>query len=43
MGIITRNTITFYLPTDSVGVESVGEFGSSSAGGFVSKKRLSYI
>jgi hypothetical protein len=40
MGKITRNTITFYLPTDSIGVQSVGEFGTENAGGFVTKKEV---
>jgi len=40
MGQIKRNTIVFFLPTDSVGVENFGEFGTKSAGGFVSKKRI---
>jgi hypothetical protein len=40
MGQIKRETIMFLLPTDSVGIENVGEFGTKDAGGFVNKKMI---
>ena len=40
MGKIQRETIVFFLPTDSIGLENIGEFGTKDAGGFVNKKRI---